>query len=58
MAGDSDLEFQYYLADRLGRTRAELLDTMSSAEYVDWTVYHGRKAQRTEMAQKLAAQGR
>lgn len=51
---DSDLEFTYYLADRLGKTVAELERTMSNAEFVRWGVYHARKAQRAELAQKMA----
>lgn len=31
---------------------------MSNAEYMAWTVYHGRKAQRAEMEQKMAAHGK
>lgn len=46
---DPDLEFQYYLAQKLGKTRAELLESLSSAEYVMWSVYYARIAQRQEL---------
>lgn len=54
-----DLELTYYLADRLGKTVAELEESMSAAEFVRWAIFHARKAQRAELAQKMqAAQGR
>ncbi|WP_027934565.1 hypothetical protein [Amycolatopsis thermoflava] len=55
---DSDLEFEFYLADRLGRTVAELRESLSQDEYVAWTVYFGRKAQRQELAMKSVKRGR
>lgn len=48
------IEFDYYLAEKLGRTVAEMRATVSNAEYVGWSVYFGRKAQRQEMAMKDA----
>jgi len=33
-------------------TVAELRATMDNDEYVTWTVYYGRKAQRMEMAKR------
>lgn len=50
---DPSIEFDYFLADRLKRTVAELHE-MDHAEYVGWQIYHGRKAQRLEMATKGA----
>jgi len=44
----TDLEFEFYLATKLGKTVAEVRQ-MSQAEYIGWTVYYGRKAQRLEL---------
>jgi hypothetical protein len=38
------------LAEILGRTVDELRQTMSNAEFVQWTRYLARKAQRAELA--------
>jgi hypothetical protein len=46
------------LADRLSRTVGELRESVSAAEFVAWSVYYGRKAQRTELAHKMATHGR
>jgi hypothetical protein len=50
MESQPELEFEFYLAQKLGRTVAELRQ-MSQAEFVGWSVYYGRKAQREELAQ-------
>ncbi len=47
---DPELEFEFYLADRLSRTVDELRQSMGQDEFVRWAVYHGRKAQRRELA--------
>ncbi|NIJ10627.1 hypothetical protein FHU38_000971 [Saccharomonospora amisosensis] len=52
------LEFEFYLADRLGMTVARLRAEMPHHELVAWHVYHGRKAQRRELAEKQAANRR
>lgn len=39
-----------FLAEKLSMTVSRLRDEMSNAEYVRWSVYYGRKAQREEMA--------
>lgn len=44
------------LAEKLGRTVAELREGMSNEEYVYWQVYYARKAQRQQLEQ-LMAQG-
>ena len=48
---DPDLEFQYYLAQKLGRTVAELGD-LSHDEYLHWGIYYRRLAQRQELEMK------
>lgn len=54
METDPTTEFEFYLAQKLGKTVAEL-HQMDNDEFVGWSVYYGRKAQRAELA---AAQGR
>jgi hypothetical protein len=54
METNPDLEFEYFLAEKLGRTVAEMRDTVSNAEFIGWSVYFGRKGQRQEMAAKTA----
>lgn len=47
---DQDQEFEFYLADRLGMTVGRLRQEMTNDEFVRWSVYFGRKAQRAELA--------
>lgn len=49
METDPTLEFEHYLAQKLGKTVAELR-CMDHDEFVSWTVYYGRLAQRQEIA--------
>jgi hypothetical protein len=39
-------------------TVREMQERMSNQEYVEWCMYHGRKAQREELASKVAKRGR
>lgn len=39
-------------------TVEEMRNRMSHDEFVRWGVYHGRKAQRRELAEKKAKRGR
>ncbi|MDN5751376.1 MAG: hypothetical protein L0H64_23230 [Pseudonocardia sp.] len=48
------MEFSYYLAERLRMTVGEMQDRMGNDEFVAWGVYHGRRAQRQELAEKSA----
>lgn len=48
MESNPSLEFDCYLATKLGKTLAELHE-MSAAEYATWVVYFGRKAQKQEL---------
>lgn len=54
METNPSLEFEFYLAQRLGKTLVELRQ-MSQQEFVGWQVYYGRKAQREQIA---AAKGK
>lgn len=53
----TELEFEFYLAEKLGMTVSRLRQEMSSFEFMQWGVYFGRKAQRQEMEVKRARQG-
>lgn len=54
METDPSLEFEFYLAQKLGRTVAELRQ-MSQMEFLGWSIYYGRLAQKAEIQR---AQGR
>lgn len=56
METDPTLEFEFFLAAKLGRTVAELR-TMSGAEFTGWAVYYGRDAQRKQLASLKAGGG-
>ncbi len=45
----TELEFEFYLAERLHMTVDQLRRRMSQREFMQWSVYFGRKAQRQEM---------
>lgn len=55
MEQNPELEFEYYLASKLGKTIAELRQ-MDAAEFTGWAVYFGRKAQRQQL--EMAKTGR
>lgn len=48
---DTEVEFEFFLAEKLHRTVAEL-DEMDNAEFVKWAAYFARKAQMRELAAK------
>jgi hypothetical protein len=45
-----DYEFAFFLADRLGMTVDELSVRMTYREFLEWTVYHGRRGQEAQLA--------
>lgn len=50
METSPDLEFDHYLVERLGwRSLAEMRRGISAAEWLSWSVYYARKAQRQEL---------
>jgi len=49
METNPDLEFEFFLAQKLGKSVAELR-MMSQAEFTGWSVYYARKAQREELS--------
>jgi hypothetical protein len=55
MERDPSLEFEFFLCSKLGgMTVEEMRERMSNEEFVRWSVYFGRKAQREELAMKQA----
>lgn len=55
---ESDVEiFAFFLADRLGKTLAEL-DDMPHVEYVAWSSYHKVRQQQEQLAIKAASHAR
>jgi hypothetical protein len=46
------MAFDFYLAEKLGRTVAEMRRTVSAREYMQWSVYYGRKAQAQQLARR------
>lgn len=54
---ESDVDlFAFFLADRLGKTLAEL-DEISHAEYVAWSSFHKVRQQQEQLAVKAASRG-
>jgi hypothetical protein len=49
METDPDLEFEHYLAGKLGMLVADLRQRIGQLEYMHWQIYYGRKAQREEL---------
>jgi hypothetical protein len=58
LENDQELEFEFYIAQKLGRTVAELRSTMRHDEFVLWTRFYARKAQQEELAARMAGGGR
>lgn len=40
---------EFFIAERLGMTVAELRARLDQAEYVRWTIFYARRAQRQEL---------
>jgi uncharacterized protein YegP (UPF0339 family) len=51
---DPDLEFEFYLAQKLGMTVARMRREMSNGEFMLWSRFYARKAQAEELAQLMA----
>lgn len=45
-----DLEFDFFLAEKLCMTVGEMRQRMSNDEWGRWAIYYGRMAQRQELA--------
>lgn len=50
-----DLEFEYFLAQKLSMTVAAMRKQMSGEEFTGWGMYYSRKAQRAELANLRSA---
>jgi allophanate hydrolase subunit 2 len=54
LENDADLEFEFMLAEKLGRTVAELRATLDNAEFVLWSRFYARRNQQAELARLMA----
>lgn len=52
-----ELEFEFFLAQKLGMTVARLRAEIGNDEWVGWQVYYGRMAQNQELAMKGGKHG-
>lgn len=50
LEANPNLEFEHYLATKLGMTVGRLRHEMTSAEFTSWQIYYARIAQREELA--------
>lgn len=48
---DDELEMEFFVAEQLGMTVAALRRDMSADEFLRWSVYFARKAQRRQLEQ-------
>lgn len=48
----TELEFEFFLAAKLRMTVDRMRREMPMREYVGWSVYYGREAQKIELARK------
>lgn len=55
---DPELEFEFFLAQELGRTVGELRTSLSQEEFLYWGMYYARKAQREELEMAKAKGGK
>lgn len=53
----TELEFEFFLAEKLRMTVAQLRRGMTAQEFMQWGVYYGRKAQKQELAMLQAKGG-
>jgi predicted xylose isomerase-like sugar epimerase len=49
MEASPELEFEFFLAQKLGMTVVRLRAEMPADEFVGWVTYYARKAQREEL---------
>lgn len=46
----TDLEFEHFLAQKLAMTVGRMREEMSAEEYLRWSMFYQREAQRDELA--------
>lgn len=51
---DGDVEFEFFLATKLGMTVSDLRRRMSQSEFLTWSMYYARQAQAQEIESKKA----
>jgi hypothetical protein len=51
LATEPGIEFDFFLAEKLRMTVAELRARMSNDEHVHWRMYYARRAQELELQQ-------
>jgi hypothetical protein len=51
---DPEFHFDFFLAEKLHRTLDEIR-SMPAMEYLEWSIYFGRKAQQMELARMTHA---
>lgn len=51
LGGDPAVEWEHYIAERIGMTVGELRRRMGHDEFIRWQVYYGRKWQKQQQAQ-------
>jgi hypothetical protein len=49
METSPELEFEFFLAQKLGKTVGQLREQVSNIEFLQWHTYYARKAQRAEL---------
>jgi hypothetical protein len=49
---DGDFAFSFFLAEKLGCTVADLTAKISQREYMQWSIWYGRRAQQRELARR------
>jgi desulfoferrodoxin (superoxide reductase-like protein) len=49
LESDPDLEFEFYLAQKLSMTVGEMRHRMTHAEFILWSRFYARKAQAAEL---------
>jgi hypothetical protein len=57
METDPTLEFEYFLAQKLGMTVARMRRELSNDEFMHWGIFYQRKAQQVEL-ERLKGGGR
>jgi hypothetical protein len=57
LEANPDVEFEFFLADRLGMMVATLRDVMSADEFLGWSMFHARRAQRRQLSELQARHG-
>ena len=49
MERNPELEFEFFLAQKLSMTVAQMRQQVSSEEFLHWYIYYARKSQREEL---------